>query len=175
MQPPGKKDLPMRAGVYSDIRQVDSVVLALLAAGFTHQEITIVCSDEAAKHHFRDFARQDPAGARLPVAAATGGAAGAAVGGVATAAIALATGVLPVAIIGSAGLMTGGVVGSLLGAFLTRGGEQEPADFYDQAVQDGKLLVVVERKNENDSGEKLASAERLFTESGSKPLPLPEG
>jgi outer membrane lipoprotein SlyB len=170
-----KKALPVRAGVYSNVRDVDSVVLSLLEAGFTHDEITIVCSDEATQRHFRDFQKQDPAGKNTPAAAAAGGVTGAALGGLTTVAIGFATGVLPVAIVGSAGVLTGGVVGSLLGAFMTRGAEPEAADFYDQAVQEGKLLVVVEKKEEPDANRKLAVAERLFARSGTRPLPLPEG
>lgn len=79
------------------------------------------------------------------------------------------------AIIGGAGMLTGGVVGSLLGALLTRGGELEAADFYDQAVLDGKLLVVVEQKDGVDAKRKLALAERIFAQSGATPLALPEG
>jgi outer membrane lipoprotein SlyB len=168
-------NLPTRAGVYSHIREVDSVVLKLLAAGFTHNEITIVFSVHAKQNHFRDFSLQAPAGKNLPVSATAGGMTGATLGGLTTAAIGLATGVLPVAIIGAAGALTGGVVGSLLGALLTRGGEPESADFYDQAVQDGKLLVVVEKKDGAKSAKQLDAAEKIFAESGARPLPLPEG
>lgn len=175
MTTPLKTELPVRAGVYSTTREVDDVVLSLLEAGFTHNEITVVCSDEAHRRHFSEFAHQDPAGKHLPASAAAGGVTGAALGGLATVAIGFATGVLPVAIIGGAGALTGGVVGSLLGAFLTRGVEHEAANFYDQAVQDGKLLVVVERKNQEDATQKLEIAERLFAKSGTRPLPLPEG
>lgn len=168
-------NLPTRAGVYSNIREVDSVVLKLLAAGFTHDEITIVCSDRAKQDHFRDLALQSPAGKSLSASAAAGGMTGATLGGLATAAIGLATGILPVAIIGTAGALTGGVVGGLLGALLTRGGEPESADFYDQAVQNGKLLVVVEKKVSANSANQLEAAARIFAQSGTRPLPLPEG
>lgn len=170
-----KKTLPIRAGVYSKVHDVDAVVLSLLEAGFTHDEITIVCSDEATQRHFKDFHKQDPAGKHTATAAAAGGATGAALGGLATVAVGFATGVLPVAIIGSAGALTGGVVGSLLAAFMTRGAEPEVANFYEQAVQEGKLLVVVEKKDESDAARKLEIAERLFAKSGTRPLPLPEG
>jgi ABC-type nitrate/sulfonate/bicarbonate transport system substrate-binding protein len=170
----GKQELPIRAAVFSNTYQVEEVIRALLAAGISHSEITVVCSDEAQKHHFREYVHQQPAGARTPAAAAVGGVTGATLGGLATVAIAFATGVLPVAIIGGAGLMTGGVVGSLLGALVTRGMEKEAANFYDQAVQDGKLLVVVEQRESSDRAT-LDVAERLLTKVGAKPLPLPEG
>lgn len=170
-----EKECPVRAGVFTSIREVEEVVQELLRAGFTQEEITVVCSDEATKHHFHDYIHQNPAGTQLPVAAAAGGAAGAAIGGVATTMIALATGALPLIIIGGAGLMTGGVVGSLLGAYLTRGVEKEAADFYDQAVQEGKLLVLVDKNNAPDAAEKLPIAEEILSSHGVRPLPLQEG
>ncbi len=166
--------LPVRAGVFATASEVEAVINKLFAAGFTHDEIAVVCSDHAMQEHFREFA-QAPAGANLPTAAAAGGITGAALAGITTAAIGFATGALPVAIIGGAGAMTGGVVGSLLGALLTRGGEPESADFYDQAVQKGLLLVVVERRSGDNIHESLATAEQIFSESGTRPLPLPEG
>jgi outer membrane lipoprotein SlyB len=169
-----KQELPIRAGVFSNTRQVEEAIRALLAAGISHNEITVVCSDEAKKHHFREYAHQEPAGSKTPAAAAVGGVTGATLGGLATIAIGFTTGVLPVAIIGGAGAMTGGVVGSLLGALLTRGVEKEAANFYDQAVLDGKLLVVVERKGADEKG-LLNVTERLLAKGGAKPLALPEG
>ena len=68
--------------------------------------------------------------------------------------------------------MTGGVLGSFLGAMLTRGVEKEAADFYDQAVTEGKLLVTVEI---HDNEGALARAEQALADAGALPLPLPEG
>lgn len=105
------------------------MVSALPTAGCHDDEITILCSDEAKQRNFRDFQFQSPAGRYLSASTAAGGATGATLGGLAPAAIGLTTGVFPVAIIGAAGALTGGVVGSLLGAFLSRGTESEAADF----------------------------------------------
>jgi hypothetical protein len=55
-----------------------------------------------------------------------------------------------------------------------RGVEKEAADYYDQAVQQGKLLVAVELQDPSDAG-RLAKAERILAEAGAEPLPLPEG
>lgn len=74
--------LPVRAGVYSSIEDVDATVLKLLAAGLSHSEIIIVCSDEAKKSHFQDVIMLDPAGKNLPLAATTGGIMGATIAGV---------------------------------------------------------------------------------------------
>jgi hypothetical protein len=57
---------------------------------------------------------------------------------------------------------------------LTRGVEKEAANFYDQAVTDGKLLVTAHADGD-DAAAKLARAERILAESGAEPLPLSEG
>jgi hypothetical protein len=78
------------------------------------------------------------------------------------------------AVLGGAGLITGGLVGSFLGAMLTRGLEKEAANYYDQAVQDGKLLVVVEDHGAG-AADRLLKAECLLAAAGAEPVSLPEG
>jgi hypothetical protein len=73
-----------------------------------------------------------------------------------------------------AGMMTGGLLGGFLGAMLTRGVEKEVANFYDQEVTDGNLLVAVEC-HRPDAEVLLAGAEHILSEAGAEPLPLPEG
>jgi hypothetical protein len=168
-----KRDLPLRAGVYSRVPDVERTVEKLKSAGFSNEEIVVVCSDKAKERHFRQFAQQQPAGQNAPTAAVAGSTLGAALGGVSMLALGVATGGLPLAIVGGAGLLTGGVVGGFLSAMLMRGVEKEAADYYDQAVEQGKLLIAVECSSE-DVG-RLALAERILAESGAEPLPLPEG
>jgi hypothetical protein len=48
------------------------------------------------------------------------------------------------------------------------------ANFYDQAVQKGKILVGVECLGAN-ARERLATAEKIFTERGAETVRLPEG
>jgi hypothetical protein len=138
------------------------------------EQITVVCSDETKERHFRQYERQQPAGHNAPAAAAAGSTLGATIGGAATAALGLAVGGPAFAVLGGAGLITGGLVGGFLGAMLTRGIEKEAANYYDQAVQSGKLLVVVDDREEN-APERLARAEQVLSDSGAEPLALPEG
>jgi len=86
----------------------------------------------------------------------------------------VATGGLPLLVAGGIGLMAGAVWGGFLGAMMTRGIEKEAANFYDQEVQRGKLLVTVEEKS-NHHGPTVADAERIFAQAGAEPIPLPEG
>jgi hypothetical protein len=70
--------------------------------------------------------------------------------------------------------MAGAVWGGFLGAMMTRGLEKEAADFYDQAVQAGKLLVTVEQTSP-DQQPSLREAEQILAAAGAEPLPLTEG
>ena len=133
-----------------------------------------MCSDENKERYFREFEHQDPAGSHTPAAAATGGALGATLGGIAAGAVGAATGGLPLIVAGGIGLMAGAVWGGFLGAMMTRGLEKEAADYYDQAVQAGKLLVTVEQQSP-DQRPTLAEAEAQLAAAGAEPLPLTEG
>jgi len=104
-----------------------------------------------------------------------GGAIGSALGGLAFVGLAtvsglgiVAAGALLPAVIG------GGTAGSFVGAMTSRGVEPEAADFYDQSLERGRLLVVVEEHGDA-STEDLAVAEKIFAENGATPIPLADG
>ena len=168
-----KKTRPIRAGVFTNLEPAERAIHDLMSAGFTKDEITVICSDEAKERHFREFEHQKPAGSRTPLAAMAGSALGASLGG-AVLATGFATGGVPLIVIGSAALMTGTVLGGFLGAMMTRGVEKEAANFYDQEVAAGNLLVAVEcHRPEADA--LLRRAEEVLVGTGAEPLPLSEG
>ena len=169
-----KETRPVRAGIFSTPQAAERAISALLAAGFTKEQITVICSDETKERYFREFEHQEPAGANTQAAAATGGAIGATLGSVAAGAIGVATGGLPLLVAGGIGLMAGAVWGGFLGAMMTRGIEKEAANFYDQEVQAGKLLVTVEQCDPN-ARPSLDEADRILADAGAHPLPLTEG
>jgi phage tail tape-measure protein len=164
----------VRAGVFSTVEATDKAVQRLQAAGFTTEQITVICSDETKERHFRQFEHQEKAGSNTPAAVATGGAIGATLGSLATGAVGIAMGGVPLVVAGGIGLMAGAVWGGFIGAMLTRGIEKEAANFYDQSVQDGKLLVTVEDRHPGGKAH-LSEAERILAEAGAEPIPLPEG
>jgi hypothetical protein len=57
---------------------------------------------------------------------------------------------------------------------MTRGVEKELANFYQQAVVQGQILVAAEDHGPNHV-DRLAEAARILSGDGAKPLPLPEG
>jgi hypothetical protein len=164
---------PLRVGIFSEISHADRAVDRLLAAGFTPQQITVICSDETRQRHFQQFEHQRPAGEHTPAAAATGSALGILVGSATAIVATLATGGTALLITGALGAWAGGVVGGLIGAMTTRGVEHELADYYDQAVTEGKILVAVDEHGVQAPGH-LSVAERILAEAGALPLPLRE-
>lgn len=165
---------PIRAGVFSTLQAAQQAVGQLTSAGFTTEHITVVCSDETKESHFREYEHQQPSGTMLSEAATAGSAIGAAVGGMAATAAGVAAGNPTLALAGgAAGVCTGGVIGGFLGAMMTRGIEREAADFYDQAVEDGEILVSVDVHGP-DAETQLKRAEQILAAAGARALPLRE-
>jgi hypothetical protein len=174
MSSPSTLANPVRAAVFTTPAAAQAAVKGLLAARFTQKEITVVCSDETKERYFRAFEHQKQAGANTPAAAAIGGAIGATLFGLSAIAAGAATGGVPLAIAGGWALMTGGLAGGFVGAMLTRGFEKEAANYYDQAVAGGKILVAVEALGD-DAQRRLQTAWQILDQAGAEPVQLPEG
>ena len=162
---------PVRAAVFATLARAQRAVDSLRAGGFTNDEITVVCSDETKERHFRELEHQQPAGTNTPLAATVGGLVGATLFGLTTVGVGIATGGVPLLVAGGWGIWTGGVLGGFVGAMLTRGIEKEAANFYDQAVISGKILVAVETPESH----RLDQAEQILASAGAEPVALPEG
>jgi|GEM_PF-3417432 len=106
---------PVRSGVFPTLRETDSAVAALLAAGFSVQEISVLCSDHALQQYFHEFQHQQPAGENTPAAATAGGTLGATLAGIGAVVAGISLGGLPLLVLGGAGMLTGGIVGDWLG------------------------------------------------------------
>jgi len=156
------------------VATTEQAIRQLIAAGFSKDQITVICSDEGKEKYFTEFEHQEPAGANTQEAIATGSSIGAALGALSTGAVGFAIGGLPLIVIGGIGLMAGGMFGAFVGAMMTRGIEKEAANFYDQEVARGNLLVAVE-VDDPTARPSLADAERVLAAAGAEPLPLPAG
>jgi hypothetical protein len=167
-QPTDKRAI--RAAVFRDIHLVEEVTRNLLETGFTRKQISVLCSEDAKERHFREFEHEEPAGTHTPEDAARGGAAGALFGGVVTIGLATAAG-LPLLAAGPSFLIGGAVAGGFIGAMRSRGEEGALADFYDQALTRGDLLVAVE-DDQPGTNQRLQRAEQIFTDAGAAPFPL---
>ena len=162
----------LEVGVFATVDAARLAVNDLLGAGFSKDRITVVCSDETKERYFREFEHQEPAGTYTPTATIAGGTIGALLGGATIVASAVATGSLALWAAGPITAWAGGVAGGLVGAMMTRGVEKELANFYQQAVIEGEILVAAEG---TDSGPPLSEAARVLADAGAKPLTLPEG
>jgi hypothetical protein len=169
---PNDTDLPIRAAAFEFVDMADKAVQRLVDTGFDRDDIVLVCSDEAKRKHFPDLETRGPAGDVTPERAAVGGAIGALVGAGGLAALSLVT-TAGVGLIGAGAVavLSGATAGTFVGAMTSRGVEKEAADFYDQALEDGLVLVAAR----SDDPKRLREAERLFGELGARSTELPEG
>ncbi len=169
-----KVDKPVRMAVYDTVPQAERVVHELLAVGFTHDEISVLCSDAHKTAHFHDVQTPARAGSHTTKGILTGTAVGAAVGGLALAVSAIVTGGASLLIGGGALIAGGALAGSFTGAMASRGFEPEMVNYYDQAVRRGKLLVAVEIPGDNNEA-RLAQAQRILERGGAESMPSVEG
>jgi len=165
----------VRAGVFPDLKSADNAVERLIAAGFTTDQITVICSDDSKERHFREFEHQAEAGSNAGDGSMVGATIGAIAGGLAAIAVGVASGgTVPLIIAGAAGLSGGSAMGGFAGAMVTRFEEKEVSNFYDQAVRRGQILVAVEVHGEGAPA-KLVRAARVIAEAGAEVVRLPEG
>jgi hypothetical protein len=163
-------DIPNRVGFFATAVQADQAVRDLLAAGFTEKQLAVICP-EGCKNQFANLRHPDPPGSHGVKAAVQGGAVGAALGGIALVAAAVAT--------GGTGLLTaipvligGGAIAGGLGGLIAREGYGEGvAEYYEEAVHQNKIVVGVEDESP-DSDTRLAQAERILAAAGAE-LPAP--
>jgi len=164
------KDIPNRVGFFSTAAQADQAIRGLLSAGFTKEQIAVICPEQC-KDQFQGVRHPDPPGSHGVEAAVEGGALGAALGGIALVAAAVAT--------GGAGLLTavpvligGGAIAGGFSSLIVREGYGEGvAEYYEEAIHQGKIVVGVEDESA-DHEARLALAERILAEAGAE-LPAP--
>ena len=168
---PNSKQRLIRVAVFSTLSQADQAVHALLQAGFVKDQVTVLCSDRFTEDHFREFEHQHVSGAYTPAAVAAGGAIGALLGGLTAVAGFVTTGGIGLLAAGGIAAWSGAITGGLIGAMLTRGVERELADFYDQEVTRGKILVAVEEAK-NHVAPPLDAADEIFLHAGAEPMQL---
>lgn len=169
----------LEVGVFANVDDARNAVHRLMDSGFSHGQITVMCSDQTKERYFREFDHQQPAGTYTPTAAIAGGTIGALLGGLTVVGAAIGTGSLALWAAGPITAWAGGVAGGLVGAMMTRGVEKELANYYQQAVIDGHILVAAELQSEANPSHNgrptLHDAQRILAEAGAKPLTLPEG
>ncbi|WP_437186929.1 hypothetical protein SH668x_000300 [Planctomicrobium sp. SH668] len=134
-------DYPVRAGVFSSLDQAIVLVRNLEQAGFSWQELSVICSDESKERLFpkemqHPLHRESDSKLLSAIGTSALG-----LGGVAAATI-LSTGGAALFVLGAfAGLAALGTYSSLMAS---RGFESEAMDYYEQSLQNGDILIAVE-------------------------------
>ncbi len=166
---------PIRVGIFQDLGSADRAVHELVQAGFSRDAISVICPTCSAGE-LSEVQHVEPAGAHVPGAAAVGGAIGGLLGGLTAAAGIFASGGALLLVAGTllGGAATGGVAGAFIGAMTTRGFTPEIANFYDQALTRGQILVAVDTQHGGPE-ERAELAERVLAGAGAEPVPLPKG
>lgn len=159
----------VRVGVFERLPHADRAVHRLVEAGFPKGSISVICPTCA--EDVAGAESVDPAGTHTRAAALTGGAIGSVLGGLTAAVGIVASGGVGLLVVGPilGAAAAGGVTGGFLGAMTTRGLEPEIADYYDQALERGQILVAVEWTAE---GPPLARAEEILAAEGADPFTL---
>jgi len=165
---------PVRAAVFASVAHAAMAVQGLLDAGFTKEHISVVCSDRAKEDFFKEYEHDGPAGATAGGKAALGALVGGAAAGLVAATGIVATGGLGLFVVGPLFAGTGAAVGTFIGAMLSRGVEHEVADYYDQALPRGEILVAAEIEGGGDVT-MLERAEAVFRSVSARPIALAQG
>lgn len=134
----------LQIAVFDKVGPARRAIQQLLARDFARDTISVVTSRDRTVDPRVD--EIEPSGSHTLEAASAGGALGAVLGGAVAATAVVAGGGTGLLVIGPllGGSAAGALGGGFLGAMATRGVEPEVADYYDQALQKGQVLVAVE-------------------------------
>lgn len=163
-------DHSIQVGVFQDYFAAEQAVSALLAAGYPGESISVICP-ECSAPAFPGVEKVEPAGSRAKSVVA-GGSIGGVLGGLAATAGIVATGGIPLLIVGP--LVAGAVVGGFVAAMTSRGFEPDIADVYDRALGAGQILVAVDTARAGEIPPREV-ARQLLAESGAETRVLPSG
>jgi hypothetical protein len=147
------------------VAQADQAVRNLRAAGFTHDQLVVLCPDKFKDQLSPDIPRAEHPGDNAKQGIVAGGVLGATLGGLALAAVAIGTG--GVAWLPAATVLIGGgaIAGGFSGLIMADGYGKGLGEYYEQAIQLGNIVVGVHIEGE-DSTARLEDAARILAESG---------
>ena len=157
-------------GIYKSSAQAEQAVDRIAAAGFSHNDISVLLPDA---HSSKEFAHEK--NTKAPEGTATGVTAGGVVGGT----LGLLAGIGALAIPGLgpfiaagpimaalAGLGVGGAVGGLVGALVGMGIPEYEAKRYEGRVKDGGVLLSVHC----DTSDEISKAKDLLKATGAEDI-----
>lgn len=147
---------------FTDKNDADRAYSALLARGYTKDNIHLIMSDDTRKMHFTHETVKTEIGTKAMEGAGTGSAIGGTVGAIAAAVAAIGTnlllpglglvvaGPLVAALAGAgAGGLTGGIIGALVGS----GIPEARAVAYEKEIKEGRIVMGVHARTESEAAE----------------------
>lgn len=148
----------MLTGMFADRESTENAYKSMHERGYTKDDVNLVMSDETREKHFSKG--ETEIGTKAMESAGTGSAIGGVVGAVAGVIAAIGTSVLipglgliiagPLAA-GLAGAGAGGITGGLIGALVGSGIPEERARLYESGVKDGKIVMGLHPRNDEDA------------------------
>lgn len=155
-----KTDRGMLTGMFNDRDTAERSYNSLRNKGYSDKEISLIMSDDTRKKHFTHENGETKIGNKAAEGAGKGALIGGTVGTAAGIIAAIGTSLVipglgliiagPI-LAGLAGAGAGGVAGGLIGALVGSGIPEERAKLYERGVKDGKIVVGVHPRNEEDA------------------------
>lgn len=153
-------DDPISVAYFDTVEDADKAVGSLLAAGFAKNQLAVVCPQKFAKHFAEEAPLAQRPGSHAAAELAEGAGIGVVIGGIALAATALVTG--GVGLLAAPVLIGGGALaGGFSSYILADGYGKGVGEFYEEAVQLGKIAVGIDLKGETDPN-RIAKAEEIL-------------
>jgi hypothetical protein len=157
-------------GIYRTVGQAEETVNRLVAAGFSHDDISVLLPDNDST---KEFAHQKDT--KAPEGTTTGVTAGGAIGG--TLGLLAGIGALAIPGVGPfiaagpimgtlAGIGVGGAVGGLIGALVGMGIPEYEAKRYEGRVKEGGILLSAHC----DTSEEITSAKDILKQAGAEDI-----
>lgn len=155
---PGSRDSnkdKVLVGIFENENEAINVIRRLRETGYREDEITVVAKDKDQMEHIDDTTDVDTKSQSGNEMIGAGAAVGGTIGGIAAALPFLGLLVIPgigpllaagpiAGILG--GVIAGGVAGGLVGGLVQLGVREEDAKEYEQHIEQGKILVLVENR-----------------------------
>lgn len=150
----------MVTGMFNDRDSSENAFKALDDRGYTNDDINVIMSKETREKYFSDDMEESEVGNKAAegtgVGSAVGGTLGAIAGAIAAVGTTIAIPGLGLVVAGPvaaslAGAGAGGLTGGIIGALVGWGIPEERAKMYEEGIKDGKIVLGVEPKSEEDA------------------------
>jgi hypothetical protein len=152
-------DTGMMTGMFRDRESTENAYNELHEKGYTKDDVNIIMSDDTRKKHFSGNVKETEIGTKAAEGAGKGSAIGGGIGAIAGIIAALGTSLVipglgliiagPLAV-GLAGAGAGGITGGIIGALVGSGIPEERAKLYESGVKNGKIVMGVHPRNDED-------------------------